>query len=333
MTSNGLNTTAQPAGPKFGLNTYTYGSGQVRTAIDVNGQPWWVGKDILNSLGYAEASITNVAKMFAHVPAEWQGRYLIPTPSGNQEMLTLTEPGLFFFLARSDKPAALPMQKWVAGEVLPAIRKTGGYSVAIKPMAASEFLQAQAQLGQDRLQLSLDRSNLSSDLALIDNKQLHLIQDLDTQIKAVLQQQAAMAAQLDENHRRAMPSLYSQRNMRLDQGPKTITATAKLLGASVFWLGQFLLDNGVVEVDEYVLLRLTKPYQNCGLFICVPEVEDFDPKIPELLVTPLGRLWLFRNACAGFLDGYISHKALLERVCHTSAETSPILSPDNLQVP
>lgn len=42
-------------------------------------------------------------------------------------MLTLTEHGLYFFLGRSDKPAALPFQKWLAGEVLPSIRKTGAY--------------------------------------------------------------------------------------------------------------------------------------------------------------------------------------------------------------
>lgn len=44
-------------------------------------------------------------------------------------MLTLSEQGLYFFVARSDKPAALPFQKWLAGEVLPALRKTGRYEV------------------------------------------------------------------------------------------------------------------------------------------------------------------------------------------------------------
>jgi hypothetical protein len=42
-------------------------------------------------------------------------------------MLCLSEQGLYFFLSRSDKPAALPFQKWIAGEVIPAIRKTGTY--------------------------------------------------------------------------------------------------------------------------------------------------------------------------------------------------------------
>jgi len=45
-------------------------------------------------------------------------------------MLCLTEQGLYFFLARSDKPKALPFQKWLAGDVLPSIRKTGSYSLA-----------------------------------------------------------------------------------------------------------------------------------------------------------------------------------------------------------
>ena len=60
------------------------------------------------------------------MPDEWRGVGSVPTPTGNQELVILSEQGLYFFLGRSDKPAALPMQKWVAGEVLPTIRKTGG---------------------------------------------------------------------------------------------------------------------------------------------------------------------------------------------------------------
>ena len=44
-------------------------------------------------------------------------------------MLTLSEQGLYFFVARSDKPRALPFQKWLAGEVLPSLRRTGRYSL------------------------------------------------------------------------------------------------------------------------------------------------------------------------------------------------------------
>ena len=51
------------------------------------------------------------------------------TLGGTQELWCISEQGLYFFLNRSDKPKALPMQKWVAGEVLPSIRKTGNYAV------------------------------------------------------------------------------------------------------------------------------------------------------------------------------------------------------------
>ena len=46
-------------------------------------------------------------------------------------MHTFSEQGLYFFLGRSDKPTALPFQKWLAGDVLPSIRKTGGYGKII----------------------------------------------------------------------------------------------------------------------------------------------------------------------------------------------------------
>jgi hypothetical protein len=52
-----------------------------------------------------------------------------PAPGGNQEMLCLSEQGLYFFLGRSDKPLVLPFQKWIAGDVIPAIRKKGFYAV------------------------------------------------------------------------------------------------------------------------------------------------------------------------------------------------------------
>jgi prophage antirepressor-like protein len=89
------------------------------------GEPWFVAKDVAERLDYSESS--NAARLFGHIPDDWKGVNRIHTPGGAQEMLCLSEPGLYFFLARSDKPKALPFQKWIAGEVLPSIRKTGAY--------------------------------------------------------------------------------------------------------------------------------------------------------------------------------------------------------------
>ena len=95
--------------------------------VEKDGEPWFVAKDIAEALGYAETS--NPARLFAHVPEEWKGVNPIHTPGGNQDMACLSEPGLYFFLGRSDKSLALPFQKWIAGDVIPAIRKKGFYAV------------------------------------------------------------------------------------------------------------------------------------------------------------------------------------------------------------
>lgn len=98
--------------------------GQVRI-IEKNGEYWFVGQDIAMSLNYSISSTPAV--LFQSVPDEWKGIKPIDTPGGVQDMICLTESGLYFFLGRSDKPKALPYQKWVAGEILPSIRRTGGY--------------------------------------------------------------------------------------------------------------------------------------------------------------------------------------------------------------
>ena len=92
-----------------------------------DGEPWWAARDVVLSLGYAESSDTN--SLMSKVPPKWKGPKRFGTPGGVQEILGLSEQGLYFFLGRSDKPAALPFQEWIAGEVIPSIRRTGQYSM------------------------------------------------------------------------------------------------------------------------------------------------------------------------------------------------------------
>lgn len=100
--------------------------GKVRV-VEVNGEPWFVAKDVVKALGY-----TWSGSRFSHVPEEWKGMTSVVTPGGAQEVLIISEQGLYFFLGRSDKPAALPYQKWIAGDVVPSIRKHGGYLTPAK---------------------------------------------------------------------------------------------------------------------------------------------------------------------------------------------------------
>ena len=98
--------------------------------IEDNGEIWIVAKDVAQSLGYSEAS--NPSRLFSIVPDIWAGVKRIHTRSENgveqeREILCLTEQGLYFFLGRSDKKAALLYQMWIAGKVVPSIRKHGFY--------------------------------------------------------------------------------------------------------------------------------------------------------------------------------------------------------------
>ncbi|MDR3362900.1 MAG: hypothetical protein LBO64_08695 [Desulfovibrio sp.] len=117
------------------LLPYAFGENLIRVVMDENGESLFVAKDVALALGYE----WNGAPRIGHVPEEWKGVTSVVTPSGEQQMLTLTEQGMYFFLARSDKPKALPFQKWLAGEVLPSLRKTGGYALpGLAPSALPE---------------------------------------------------------------------------------------------------------------------------------------------------------------------------------------------------
>ena len=88
------------------IQLYSNEKFSVRTTRDENGQVWFVGKDIAEALEYAETS--NPARLFASVPECWKGVKRIHTVErGEQEMICLTEQGVYFFLGRSDKPKAL----------------------------------------------------------------------------------------------------------------------------------------------------------------------------------------------------------------------------------
>lgn len=117
------------------LVPFLFEKNQVRIVVDDNGDPLFVAKDVAEALGYT----WNGTACIDHVPAEWRGVTSVLTPRGVQEMAVLTEQGFYFFLNRSDKPGALPLQKKVAGEILPSIRKTGGYGV-VQPAIQLPYL-------------------------------------------------------------------------------------------------------------------------------------------------------------------------------------------------
>ena len=92
-------------------------------ALTIDDEPFFVGKDAAGAIGY-----TNTRKAIRdHVRLKYQREERIVTPSGIQEMVVISEPGLYQLAGQSKLPTAEPFQDWVYEEVLPTIRKHGAY--------------------------------------------------------------------------------------------------------------------------------------------------------------------------------------------------------------
>ena len=102
--------------------------GSVRTLV-INGEPYFVGKDIALILGYAKPRNA----IAAHVDEEDKKDAPIQGDlGGTQEMTVINESGLYSLILSSKLPKAKEFKRWVTSEVLPSIRKTGSYSIQQK---------------------------------------------------------------------------------------------------------------------------------------------------------------------------------------------------------
>lgn len=96
-------------------------------AIDMDGQPWFVAADVCQALDLGHKNITyHVGRLDADDVKRVDRTYLGLTQKG-RPMVIVSESGLYDLISRSDKPEAKAFRRWVNREVLPSIRKTGGY--------------------------------------------------------------------------------------------------------------------------------------------------------------------------------------------------------------
>lgn len=104
------------------LVPFAFGAEVVRTQI-VDGGPMFILKDLCRLLGISKSGAT-----LNSMPEEWQGVILNITPHGTTQYTAVNEAGMWRLVMRSRKPEAVAIQNWIAGEVLPALRKNGTYS-------------------------------------------------------------------------------------------------------------------------------------------------------------------------------------------------------------
>ena len=104
-----------------------------------NDDPWFVASDVCEAL-----TISNNRMALERLDDDEKGVSSIDTPGGNQELSIINESGLYSLILTSRKPEAKKFKKWVTSEVLPAIRKTGSYSL-VKTAVAEPTLVSQSR--------------------------------------------------------------------------------------------------------------------------------------------------------------------------------------------
>lgn len=97
--------------------------GEIR-AVEKDGEPWFSGKDVAVALGYSNP----LKAIRDHVDNEDRGMNETFTPGGKQFIAVINESGLYSLILSSKLPSAKQFKRWVTSEVLPSIRKTGGYN-------------------------------------------------------------------------------------------------------------------------------------------------------------------------------------------------------------
>lgn len=103
------------------VTPFSYGDWPVRV-VTVDGDPWWVAKDVCDVLDIAESH-----RALAALDDDEKGRHSMTTPGGVQLLSVISEAGLYSLILRSRKPEAKAFKRWVTHEVIPSIRRTGSY--------------------------------------------------------------------------------------------------------------------------------------------------------------------------------------------------------------
>lgn len=241
--------------------------GSIRT-VEVNNEAYFVGKDIADILGYS-----NPRKALAdHVDAEdkTDGVTIRDSIGREQNPILINESGLYSLILRSQLPTAKEFKRWITHEVIPAIRKTGGYIGGVENLSDDEIMAKALLIGK----------------RTIEQQQLR-IQNLEVTNSKLSVSNTIMRPKADYFDELVDRNLLTN-----------IRETAKQLRVGQKVFVNFLLDKKYLYRD---LKGKLMPYagKGDGLF----EIKEcFNDKTRwsgvQVLVTPKGRE-VFRLLCAG----------------------------------
>lgn len=182
------------------IQIFNFQNNDVRV-ININNEPWFVGKDVCERLGYVNATDA----MNRHCKGVVK-RYPLMTAGGKQELRIISESDVMRLICGSTLPEAVAFEKLVFEKILPAIRRNGGY-IATAGTETPEELYARAL----------------------------------TSLKAALDRQKAIAAEQAEQLALQAPDVEYTRNVLASDGLHTVNSIAVHLGISAIRLNKFLI--------------------------------------------------------------------------------------------
>ena len=111
------------------VQSFNFNQNQIQV-INKNGEAWFIASEVAAMLGYRDSY--NMTRILDN---DEKGTHNVSTLGGNQDVSVINESGFYHAAFKSRKPEVKPFRKWVTSEVLPTIRKTGGYQVGQKTTA------------------------------------------------------------------------------------------------------------------------------------------------------------------------------------------------------
>lgn len=239
--------------------------GEIRS-LEINNEPYFVGNEIATILGYKN---TRDALM-RHVDEEDKDVVKYDTLGGKQEMIVINESGLYSLIMSSKLSSAKKFKRWVTSEVLPSIRKHGGYIAGQEQMTDEELMAKAVLMANSKIQELNNR-----------NQQLEMQNSQLTVVNEIMKPKADYFDDLVD------------RNLLT-----SFRETAKTLGVKEKVFVSFLLEHKYVFRDKRGKLQ---PFaeKNKGLFELKETKNDKTGWVgTQTLITPKGRE-TFRLLCVG----------------------------------
>lgn len=154
--------------------------GEIRSIL-IDNEPWFVGKDITNILGYQNGS----RDINRHVDDEDRQKTMVYDGKQNKETIVINESGLYSLILSSKLATAKKFKRWVTHDVLPSIRKTGSYSVNQKLESYMiddpiERAKRWIEEEQERQALKLENTKLTNEVIYKEDVIINLVDSIST---------------------------------------------------------------------------------------------------------------------------------------------------------